>query len=88
MDAGDKSVTREDQILISVSKSVDNVDNWTQGTNLNLGNIRIHISVSKAADIVDKLDANDKSVISEDQILISVSKTVDIVDNWTQRTNL
>ena len=49
----DKSVTREDQILISVSKSVDNVDNWTQGTNLNLGNIRIHISVSKSVDIVD-----------------------------------
>ena len=67
---------------------MDNVDNWTQGTNLNLVNIRIHISVSKAADIVDKLDAKDKSVISEDQILISVSKTVDIVDNWTQRTNL
>ena len=34
MDAADKSVTREDQILISVSKSADIVDNWTQGTNL------------------------------------------------------
>jgi hypothetical protein len=29
------------------------MDNWTQWTNLDLGNIRIHISVSKTADIVD-----------------------------------
>ena len=31
---------RSDQILISVSKIVDIVDKWTEGTSLLLGNIR------------------------------------------------
>ena len=53
MDAKDKSVIREDQILISVSKTTNIVDNWMEETNLLLGNIRILISVSKTADIVD-----------------------------------
>ena len=34
MDAKDKSVIKEDQILISVSKTADIVDKWTEGTNL------------------------------------------------------
>ena len=53
MDAADKSVTREDQILISVSKSADIVDKWTQWTNLYLGNIKIYISESKTENIAE-----------------------------------
>ena len=53
MDTKDKSVLRDNQILITVSKTVDIVDNWTEGTKLLLGTIRILISVSKTVDIED-----------------------------------
>jgi hypothetical protein len=66
---------------------VDNVDNWTQGTNLHLGNIRIHISVSKTVDIVDNWTQRTNLKLKT-LIHISVSKTANIVDNWTLRTNL
>ena len=63
------------------------MDNWRQGRNLNLGNIRIHISVSKTADIVDNW-TQQTNLKLETLVHISVSINRDIVDNWTQRTNL
>ena len=53
MDTADKSVIREDQILICFSKSEDIKDKWTQRTNASIVNFRIHFSVSKTVDIVD-----------------------------------